>query len=114
MLYHTSTLLDRTRYAPSICSLKEKGAIARNVEAAGIEVHCLSMTDGEQFGGWLCVISGAVPVDQVCDEGTADDCPLLSLPGKYSVPDCSFSRAGTPRHLFCPGDGRREKLPSHG
>jgi glycosyltransferase involved in cell wall biosynthesis len=53
MLYHTSTSLDRTRYAPSICSLKEKGAIARNVEAAGIEVHCLSMTDGDQFGGWF-------------------------------------------------------------
>ena len=57
MLYHTSTLLDRTRYAPSICSLKEKGAIARNVEAAGIEVHCLSMTDGEQFGGWCASLA---------------------------------------------------------
>ena len=53
MLYHTSTSLDRTRYAPSICSLKGKGEIAEDVEAAGIEVYSLTMAEGDQFGGWI-------------------------------------------------------------
>jgi glycosyltransferase involved in cell wall biosynthesis len=57
ILYHTSTLLDRARYVPYICSLKEKGAIARNVETAGIEVHSLTMTDGDQFGGWFASLA---------------------------------------------------------
>jgi glycosyltransferase involved in cell wall biosynthesis len=53
ILYHTSRLLDPERYDPSICSLKEKGQIARDAETAGIEVHCLTMADGEQAMGWI-------------------------------------------------------------
>ena len=53
MLYHTCTSLDRTRYVPFICSLKAKGAIARDAEKSGIEVHCLTMAGGDQLGGWL-------------------------------------------------------------
>ena len=57
MLYHTSTALDPALYLPSICSLKEKGEIARNMEAAGIEVHCLTMADGDRFGGWFASLT---------------------------------------------------------
>ena len=57
MLYHTSTSLDPGRYLPSICSLKEKGEIARDMEAAGIEVHCLTMADGDQLGGWFASLT---------------------------------------------------------
>jgi len=57
MLYHTSTALDPARYLPSICSLKEKGEIARDMEAAGIEVHCLTMADGYRFGGWFASLT---------------------------------------------------------
>ena len=57
MLYHTSTALDPARYLPSICSLKEKGEIARDMEAAGIEVHCLTMADGDRFRGWFASLT---------------------------------------------------------
>ena len=53
VLYHTSRLLDSERYSPSICSLKEKGKIARDAEAAGMEVHCLTMPDGKRAIGWI-------------------------------------------------------------
>jgi glycosyltransferase involved in cell wall biosynthesis len=53
VLYHTCTLLDPERYAVSICSLKEKGHIARDAETAGIEVRCFTMADGEGFFGWI-------------------------------------------------------------
>jgi len=57
ILYHTSTSLDPARYFPSICSLKEKGEIARDIEEAGIEVHCLTMADGDRFGGWFASLT---------------------------------------------------------
>ena len=57
MLYHTSILLDPARYCTSICSLKEKGEIARDMEEAGVEVHCLTMADGDQFGGWFASLT---------------------------------------------------------
>ena len=53
VLYHTSRLLDPGRYTSSICSLKDKGQIAQDAEKAGIEVHCLAMTDGERALGWI-------------------------------------------------------------
>lgn len=53
VLYHTSRFLDFSRYVPSVCSLKEKGAMARQLEDAGIEVHSLAMADGDGFAGWL-------------------------------------------------------------
>jgi len=53
VLYHTSTLLDPERYTSSICSLKEKGQIARQAETAGIAVHSLTMADGERAFGWI-------------------------------------------------------------
>ncbi len=53
VLYHTSTLLDPERYTASICSLKEKGQIARQAETAGIAVHSLTMADGDRAFGWI-------------------------------------------------------------
>ncbi|KPJ58989.1 MAG: hypothetical protein AMJ42_02355 [Deltaproteobacteria bacterium DG_8] len=53
ILYHTVTGLDYNQYSVSICSLKEKGEIAKELEKLGIEVHCLHMANKEGFIGWL-------------------------------------------------------------
>jgi len=53
MLYHTVTGLDYNRYSVSICSLKEKGEIAKELEKHGREVHCLHMANNEGVMGWL-------------------------------------------------------------
>jgi glycosyltransferase involved in cell wall biosynthesis len=57
VLYHTTRLLDPERYVASICSLKEKGQVARDAEITGIEVHCLAMADGERAYGWISSIT---------------------------------------------------------
>lgn len=56
ILYYTVTGLDRTKYSISVCSLKEKGEIAKELESDGIKVHCLYMAKKEGFIGWLSSI----------------------------------------------------------
>lgn len=53
ILYHTVTGLDYNQYSVSVCSLKEKGEIAKELEKKSIEVHSLHMTSEERFLGWL-------------------------------------------------------------
>ena len=53
ILYHTVTGLDYNQYSVSVCSLKEKGEIAKELEKKGIEVHSLHMTSEARVLGWL-------------------------------------------------------------
>lgn len=52
IVYYTITGLDRTRYDLLMCSLKEKGEIAADLEHEGIKVSCLKMSDGDTLRGW--------------------------------------------------------------
>ena len=56
ILYYTATGLDYNKYDISVCSLKNKGEIARALEKQGIEVCCLHMGGRERFLGWLSSI----------------------------------------------------------
>ncbi|MCK5255586.1 MAG: glycosyltransferase [Deltaproteobacteria bacterium] len=56
ILYYTATGLDYNKYDISVCSLKNKGEIARALEKQGIEVYCLHMEGRERFLGWLSSI----------------------------------------------------------
>ena len=56
ILYYTATGLDYNKYDISVCSLKNKGEIARTLEKQGIEVCCLHMGGRERFLGWLSSI----------------------------------------------------------
>jgi len=58
IVYYTITGLDRTRYDLLMCSLKEKGEIAFDLERAGIDVFCLKMLDGYTLrGGWSSLMA---------------------------------------------------------
>ena len=56
ILYYTATGLDYNKYDISVCSLKNKGEIARALEKQGIEVCCLHMGGRESFLGCLSSI----------------------------------------------------------
>ena len=56
ILYYTATGLDYNKYDVSVCSLKNKGEIARALEKQGIEVCCLHMGGRESFLGCLSSI----------------------------------------------------------
>ncbi len=56
ILYYTATGLDHNKYDVSVCSLKNKGEIARELEKRGIKVYCLHMGGRERFFGWLSSI----------------------------------------------------------
>ena len=53
ILYYTATGLNYNKYDIAVCSLKNKGEIARALEKQGIEVCCLHMGGRESSLGWL-------------------------------------------------------------
>jgi glycosyltransferase involved in cell wall biosynthesis len=56
ILYYTVTGLDSTKYSISLCSLKERGEIAKELEKCGVQIHCLRMVNKEGVIGWLSSI----------------------------------------------------------
>ena len=56
ILYYTATGLNYNKYDIAVCSLKNKGEIARALEKQGIEVCCLHMGGRESFLGCLSSI----------------------------------------------------------
>jgi len=53
ILCQTAKSMDKNKYHVSICSLKEKGEMAEDIERHGIAVHCLHMVNKEGFVGWI-------------------------------------------------------------
>lgn len=66
ILYYTITGLDRTRYDLSMCSLKEKGEIAADLEHGGIEVFSLTMSDGDTLRGWWASLGAFFKLLRYC------------------------------------------------
>jgi len=60
ILYYTATGLNYNKYDIAVCSLKNKGEIARALEKQGIEVCCLHMGGRESFLGCLSSIIALV------------------------------------------------------
>jgi len=53
MLYHTIKGLNPKRYTAKLCSLKKKGVFASRLEADGLEVYSLNMSDEATLAGWF-------------------------------------------------------------
>jgi len=53
MLYHTIKGLKPERYTAKLCSLKKKGVFASRLEADGLEVYSLNMSDEATLAGWF-------------------------------------------------------------
>jgi len=53
ILYHTVIGLDCNKYQISVCSLKEKGEVAKELEKHGVDIYCLHMANREGWIGWL-------------------------------------------------------------